>query len=165
MLSCSTSGKIASYLVWQYSEHDVHVTFISNVQSTSGHIVQSTSMIRHIKRYTSKWRWDLTFREVVFLYIFWTVMTSNDDDGTSKLRPKTTKIRRRVFTFTRRSSIVFVGRTWIRRSCAQWKNVTHKSLRDQTLCIRHLLEHFAHKRKYNSASFYFWINWYAYSHN
>ena len=34
MLSCSTSGKMASFLVRQYSEHDVHMTLFSNGQST-----------------------------------------------------------------------------------------------------------------------------------
>ena len=42
------SGKMASFLVRKYSETDVQVTSISNVQSTFWHSVQPTVMIRHI---------------------------------------------------------------------------------------------------------------------
>ena len=54
MLFCSTSGKMASFLIRLYSEHDVHITAISNVQSASCHDVQQTSIIRQVKRFTSK---------------------------------------------------------------------------------------------------------------
>ena len=114
MLFCSTSGKMASFLVRQCSENEVHVTSILNVQSTLSHNVHPTAIIRHIKRYTPKGRWDLMFKERLLLYVFLTFKTYNDEKGTTALRPKMTFIRRRDFTFTLRSSNVFVG---------QWEHV------------------------------------------
>ena len=40
MLFCSISGKMASFLARKYSENDVQVTSISNVQSTFWHNVK-----------------------------------------------------------------------------------------------------------------------------
>ena len=111
MLSCSTSSKIASFLVRQYSEQDVHLTSILNVQFTSWHSLYLKTIIHHIKRYMSKGRWDSTFKEFFLLISF------------ERSRPVTTKkehlyyiqqitfMRRRDFTFTWRSSIVLSDRS------------------------------------------------------
>ena len=44
MRFCSISGKMASFLVRKYSENDVQVTSISDVQSTFWHNVQPTNV-------------------------------------------------------------------------------------------------------------------------
>ena len=67
MLSCSTYSKIAIYLVKQYLEHDVYVTFSLSLDITA----HNTFILCHIKRYTSKGRWDLTLRfDVQIMFAF-----------------------------------------------------------------------------------------------
>ena len=60
------SGKMASFLVRKYSENDVQVISILNVQSTFRHNVQPTIMIRYIQYHTSKRHWDSKFKELVY---------------------------------------------------------------------------------------------------
>ena len=59
MLFCSTSGKMASFLVRPYSKHDVHIMSVSNVQSESD--LTSMFMTRNEEKRMSALRPKMTF--------------------------------------------------------------------------------------------------------
>ena len=80
--------KMACFLVRKYSEHDVQVTSILNVQSTFWHNVEPTVMIHHTQNHTSKRRWDSTLKELLYLYVIWTFENGNEEEGRSVLCTK-----------------------------------------------------------------------------